>query len=381
MTALVLDHFALLGQPRDPVSAGRARAGWRWSWPASCCCGVSGAGVVDIAAVRARLRSGPLTRFAPAPTGYLHLGHVVNAIHVWGLAAALGGRVLLRIEDHDRQRCRPEYEAAILDDLDWLGFVADVFPTAAFRAGRCDGRQSDREAVYRAAVEGLAARGLVYGCRCTRREIEAAGTGRGGRTAISRHLPPAGTAARRHASAGGSSSNPARWRSTTRCTARPPRSRPTQCGDVLIRDRLGNWTYQFAVSVDDTAQGIDLVVRGDDLFTVDRPADPARPAARALAAAAVRAPCPGDEVVDAEAQQERRRHRRARPARGRVVAAARARRRGAGGRPPRCASRSRHRRAGRRRRPAQPDAATLECLRDRHGTIRCETMRRQPCKT
>ena len=80
-----------------------------------------------------------LTRFAPAPTGWLHLGHVLNAELVWGAARARNGRVLLRIEDHDRTRCRPEYEAGILDDLDWLDFRPDVFPTAAFRAGRCSG--------------------------------------------------------------------------------------------------------------------------------------------------------------------------------------------------------------------------------------------------
>jgi len=66
-----------------------------------------------------------LTRYAPSPTGHLHLGHVVNAIYVWGLARAAGGRVLLRMEDHDRIRCRPEYEASILDDLAWLGFAPD----------------------------------------------------------------------------------------------------------------------------------------------------------------------------------------------------------------------------------------------------------------
>ncbi len=221
---------------------------------------------MDIAALQARLRGGPLTRFAPAPTGFLHLGHVVNAIHVWGLAAALGGRVLLRIEDHDRQRCRPEYETAILDDLDWLGFAPDIFPTAAFRAGRCDGRQSDREVVYRAAVEGLAARGLVYGCRCTRREIEAAGPGAG----PEQRYP--GTCRR----LGLPLDDTVGWRIVVEPGAvafddavhGPTTQEPAeQCGDVLIRDRLGNWTYQFAVSVDDTAQGIDLVVRGDDLFT------------------------------------------------------------------------------------------------------------------
>jgi glutamyl/glutaminyl-tRNA synthetase len=78
-----------------------------------------------------------LTRFAPAPTGYLHLGHVANAAAVWRMAASHGARVLLRLEDHDAQRCRPEYETAILDDLDWLGFVPGVFRTSAFRGGPC----------------------------------------------------------------------------------------------------------------------------------------------------------------------------------------------------------------------------------------------------
>ena len=72
--------------------------------------------------------AGGWTRFAPAPTGYLHLGHVAFAIWVWGLGAATGSRVLLRIEDHDRLRSRPEYLAAILEDLASLGFVADAGP-------------------------------------------------------------------------------------------------------------------------------------------------------------------------------------------------------------------------------------------------------------
>jgi glutamyl-Q tRNA(Asp) synthetase len=212
-----------------------------------------------------RLPRSPLTRFAPAPTGHLHLGHVVNAIHVWGVDGARGGTVLLRIEDHDRQRCRPEYEASILDDLDWLGLAPGVFPTAAFRAGRCDGRQSDRDAIYRHALDRLAARGLVYGCRCTRRDIDAASREGGEEqrypgTCRGLHLPledgfgwrltiEPGVEAFDDAVHGPSVQDPA-----------------AQCGDLLLRDRLGNWTYQFAVAVDDTAQGVDLVIRGDDLF-------------------------------------------------------------------------------------------------------------------
>src|SRR5512147_3010998 len=90
----------------------------------------------------AALPEGWRTRFAPAPTGFLHLGHAVNAIHVWGLARAFGGQVILRIEDHDRTRSRAEYERGILDDLDWLGFVPDIGATAAFRTGAHPQRQS-----------------------------------------------------------------------------------------------------------------------------------------------------------------------------------------------------------------------------------------------
>ena len=76
-----------------------------------------------------------ITRFAPAPTGFLHLGHIVNAIYVWGVTRAAGGRVLLRIEDHDSRRSHARFERAILDDLDWLGFAPDAPSTADFRSG------------------------------------------------------------------------------------------------------------------------------------------------------------------------------------------------------------------------------------------------------
>src|SRR4051812_11618506 len=86
---------------------------------------------------------GPRTRFAPSPTGHLHLGHVANALHVWGIARAWGGQVLLRLEDHDRGRCRPEYESSILEDLEWLGLIPDIGAAAEFRAGPSPHRQSD----------------------------------------------------------------------------------------------------------------------------------------------------------------------------------------------------------------------------------------------
>lgn len=198
-----------------------------------------------------------LTRFAPAPTGFLHIGHVVNAVFVWGVARARRGAVVLRIEDHDAQRSRRDYEAALLDDLDWLGFAPDVYPTNAFRAGRCEGRQSDRAAIYQAALVPLIDRGLVYACDCSRKQLEAPRyTGR----CRDRGLPLADGVG---------------WRVKLEPREErfvdgrrgPQRQTPSeQCGDVLIRDRLGNWTYQWAAAVDDTRQAITHVIRGEDLL-------------------------------------------------------------------------------------------------------------------
>ena len=113
----------------------------------------------------------PLTRFAPSPTGYLHLGHVVNALYVWRAARAVGGKVVLRMENHDRIRCKPEYEAALLEDLEWLGFVPDFGLPAEFRAGACAYRQSDCDAHYAQALGVLRAQGQVYACDCSRKRI------------------------------------------------------------------------------------------------------------------------------------------------------------------------------------------------------------------
>ena len=183
---------------------------------------------------------------------------------------AIGGRVLLRIEDHDRERCRPEFETGILDDLDWLGFAPDVFATRDFRTGRCDGRQSDRARDYLEAVQILAARGLVYGCDCSRKDILDATDA----TGSTEELYYPGTCRNR----GLPLSDEVGWR--VRLDSEPneselfddamlgPQSQDPmiQCGDLLIRDRRGNWTYQFAVTVDDWRQQIDLVIRGRDLL-------------------------------------------------------------------------------------------------------------------
>lgn len=228
------------------------------------------------------------TRFAPAPTGFLHLGHVVNALFVWGLARAHGGRVVLRVEDHDRGRSRPEYEAALLDDLEWLGFVPDEGDPGELRRGASRFRQSDGDARYEAALGRLAAAGRVYACRCTRRTIAAeVGEPAAGEepcypgTCREAAVDPASTPLRRvRLPEGAVVFDDLRLGRQVQVPAR-------QCGDLVARDRDGQWTYQFAVVVDDLgwplpAGGggalvarpaaalalppIDVVIRGEDLL-------------------------------------------------------------------------------------------------------------------
>ena len=186
---------------------------------------------------------------------------------MWGVARARGGQIVLRLEDHDRQRCRPEYETALLDDLDWLGFTPDIGATDEFRRGPTALRQSDSGARYEAAAQALRAAGqTLYGCDCSRKDLEREGgdepdreTRYGGRCRSLRLTPGPGVGLRLGIELGEESFDD--------LIVGPRRQDPAaQCGDLLIRDRLGNWTYQFAVVVDDLAQGIDLVIRGEDLL-------------------------------------------------------------------------------------------------------------------
>lgn len=222
------------------------------------------------------LPTAPVTRFAPAPTGLLHLGHLVNALYVWGIARATGGRVLLRIEDHDRQRSRPAYEAAILEDLERLGLCPDEPPIAAFRNGSTTYRQSDAADAYRAAIDHLHDAGLVYACACTRstfagweamagrpwRGIGCPGGCRDERldpAAAWASTPSAPGLSLRVAIGAGSE----RW---VDLLVGPVGDEPAADGDLLVRDRVGNWTYGFCVVVDDLRQGVNLVIRGRDLI-------------------------------------------------------------------------------------------------------------------
>lgn len=210
-----------------------------------------------------RLPAGWRTRFAPAPTGGLHLGHAVNAVYVWSIARAFGGSVLLRIEDHDRLRSRARFDAAILDDLAWLGLEPDN-ATLGFPQPL---RQSEDGAVYEATFDALDRTGRIYACRCSRRGVathamanEAAGETRYPGTCRDARVPAETTLARRMQLD----------RSTVRfedvrhgpCAQVPA----SQCGDLLLRDRNGQWTYQYSVVVDDLRQGVNVVIRGDDLL-------------------------------------------------------------------------------------------------------------------
>ena len=201
-----------------------------------------------------KIQGAKRTRFAPAPTGYLHLGHVANVIHVWGMARVAGAAVLLRIEDHDRSRARPAYDAAILEDLAWLGFAADEGPV----------RQSDDDGPYAAALERLLADDLVYGCDCTRGTFsdwsQAHGRPWHG-PGCPGACPTRGLAGPvlRVALGGGSG----QWMDGL---VGPCADDVAGSGDLPIRDRDGQWTYGFSVVVDDLRQDVDLIVRGRDLL-------------------------------------------------------------------------------------------------------------------
>jgi glutamyl-Q tRNA(Asp) synthetase len=215
-----------------------------------------------------------VTRFAPSPTGHLHLGHVFSALQGWRAAREAGGRFLLRLEDIDLGRCRAEFAAAILDDLAWLGLDWDG-PVR---------RQSEHFAEYRAALDRLRARDLIYPCFCTRREI-AAEIARAGAAPQGAAEPPyPGTcrglgAAEREALM--HAGRPYAWRldlaraldlagplgwveegGETRTVA----ADPTTLGDIVLARKETPASYHLAVTLDDAAQGVTLVTRGVDLF-------------------------------------------------------------------------------------------------------------------
>ena len=210
-----------------------------------------------------------ITRFAPSPTGPLHLGHAYSALTVWKLAAQLGGTALLRIEDTDSTRVRPEHEARIYQDLAWLGLV---WPKPVLR-------QSEHGPAYIRVLDRLAEFGLLYPCSCTRRDIMDAGAvsgvegmiypgtcrNRGLRDAV------AGDAIRLDLGKALSEiSTPMTYTETGVDAAKRVMVTPdhllSSIGDpVLRRKDTGDPAYHLACVHDDARQNISHVVRGTDL--------------------------------------------------------------------------------------------------------------------
>lgn len=200
-----------------------------------------------------------VTRFAPSPNGRLHLGHALSAIVAHDLARASGGRFLLRIEDIDGPRSRPELADEFRRDLEWLGLEWEEVPA-----------QSTRLASYAAAAEALKARGLFYPCTCTRKEIEAAGAVPGSDGLIypgtcKRRTPdPAQPAAwRLDAAQALAETGPLVWEDAL---AGPQPVDLAHLGDVVLVRKDLPASYHLAVTLDDAADGVTLVTRGADLF-------------------------------------------------------------------------------------------------------------------
>lgn len=203
------------------------------------------------------------TRFAPSPNGRLHLGHAYSALCAHDFARAFGGKFLLRIEDIDGTRSRPEHIAAIIEDMDWLGFHPDGEPVF----------QSQRIANYHAAMERLQAMGLVYRCWCSRSDIAEALKHKPVRHGPDGPVYP-GTCRGRSEGEGDycwrldmeraeAIAGPLEW---TDLAAGPQIADPALFGDVVLWRKDALASYHLAATLDDAADGISHVVRGMDLF-------------------------------------------------------------------------------------------------------------------
>ncbi|MCW8915065.1 MAG: tRNA glutamyl-Q(34) synthetase GluQRS [Magnetovibrio sp.] len=219
-----------------------------------------------------------ITRFAPSPTGLLHLGHAYSAMLAYETAQHAGGRFLLRMEDIDHGRCREEFEHAIYEDLAWLGLT---WETPVRRQSCC---MDD----YKAALDKLDSQGLLYPCFCTRKDIQAEITQAAGAPhlvqngpdgpiypGICRHLSPK----QRHQRIQSGEpyalrlnmeraleivgSSPLTWQDQEKG---PLTATPEIFGDVVLARKDTPTSYHLSVTVDDHLQGITNVIRGEDLF-------------------------------------------------------------------------------------------------------------------
>jgi glutamyl-Q tRNA(Asp) synthetase len=206
-----------------------------------------------------------VTRFAPSPTGLLHLGHAASALTGWQLARTAGGRWLVRMEDLDAGRSRPEYEAAILEDLAWLGLQPDG-PVL---------RQSTRGAAYAEALARLRALGVIYPCQCTRADIAGAASAPQGPdgplypgTCRLRPASPQQAAWRLDVARAAALVGPLLFEDAALGRVAVV---PALLGDIVVARRDAGVAYHLAVVVDDAHQGVSDVVRGDDLRPATHP--------------------------------------------------------------------------------------------------------------
>ena len=200
-----------------------------------------------------------VTRFAPSPNGPLHLGHAYSAVLAHDLARDAGGRFLLRIEDIDGPRSRPELTDAFRRDLEWLGLEGEEMPA-----------QSTRLESYEEAARGLLRRGYLYPCSCTRAEIEALEPRLGSQGAIypgtckGARLDPAKPAALRlDVDRAMADTGELVWEDAL---AGKQVADPREAGDVVIVRKDAPASYHLAATLDDAADGVTLVTRGADLF-------------------------------------------------------------------------------------------------------------------
>ena len=209
---------------------------------------------------------GWVTRLAPSPTGALHAGHLLHLIWLFGLARQMGARVLLRLEDHDRVRCRPDYTPALLATLAQLGIRADGGFTGAQPDPYCQSHVPQR---YASALDQLAQQGRLYACDCSRSQIRQRLAAQGHALAPGDELTYDGHCRHRglplHAAGVGL---------RARLEAQPwafadlllgPQRQPPP-PDPLLRDRTGLYTYTLCVVADDLAHHVNLIIRGRDVL-------------------------------------------------------------------------------------------------------------------
>ncbi|MCR5028785.1 MAG: hypothetical protein K6A31_05960 [Fibrobacter sp.] len=196
----------------------------------------------------------PFTRFAPSPTGYLHRGHILSALCVYAAAEKYGYRVRLRIEDHDQSRARQAYIDAIREDLEWLGFTWEA-----------ESIQSANTERYERLLEKLRSKDLIYACNCSRKfTFETNPTNSDGEIIYQGHCQNLGLPfTKDHAIRFKTPNASVEWEDLL--LGKFIENPKELCGDFALKDRIGQWTYQFAVVADDFEEGVGLVVRGEDL--------------------------------------------------------------------------------------------------------------------